>query len=151
MDRFLHDPQHEGPTFLGARLDTSATTLQDMKTSAWNQAIIHLLVQESELVVADLDQLSNIDIPWGQIFSSHIHGLLRDAYEAKPRPDEDTQRAAFRMSEKYGNKKKKNALRSLLARVRFSVSFLPKHLIFIIIEIHFKDTDSCDSVGTSPL
>ncbi|KAK7029490.1 hypothetical protein VNI00_014523 [Paramarasmius palmivorus] len=79
--QFEQDPVANGPETSGEKLDLTGGTFDAMKTSAWNQALIHRLALKAEREAADWHQ------DWHRFFQKRIHRILREAIEAKPDVD----------------------------------------------------------------
>ncbi|KAJ3835963.1 hypothetical protein F5878DRAFT_643916 [Lentinula raphanica] len=81
---FRADPE-QGPTLSDPKLDTSGTTLLQLKSSSWNQALIYKIAQQAESVIENTSsggtkvERNELD----KLVADRLYRILRKIYDHK--------------------------------------------------------------------
>ncbi|KAJ3759303.1 hypothetical protein EV360DRAFT_82246 [Lentinula raphanica] len=84
LELFRADPE-QGPTLSDPKLDTSGTTLLQLKSSSWNQALIYKIAQQAESVIENTSsggtkvERNELD----KLVADRLYRILRKIYDHK--------------------------------------------------------------------
>ncbi|KAK7434139.1 hypothetical protein VKT23_020365 [Stygiomarasmius scandens] len=92
LQQFYQDPANYGPKLRNSRLDKRGPTTSAILASHWNQALIHKLAAEADLIVSKCadDRFGHEPIEFKAMIHERLAGIIRTEIDARPRDDDET-------------------------------------------------------------
>ncbi|KAJ3980404.1 hypothetical protein F5890DRAFT_1380746, partial [Lentinula detonsa] len=94
LEKFVEDPDKHGPGLRCTYLDTSATSIEQLMASRWNQLFIHTLATEcADIAKNSRDPKRFAQMDWSLLARDRVYRALLSISKARPRPGETKKEA----------------------------------------------------------